>query len=186
MVETPSPYEYHINLSATSTPPLHNPLEPMDAYELFHLYENIDNVNKILELLEPDKLLLWTWYYFQHCQQTAKKLEEEMQYQRNSTDDLLEELRKLKINEVLHPLVAEARWLDQQATHFAWPTSNITIRLPAHIPAPLTDMTTNYSTEQDTGGPSQPIIIVDDETTTPTPLSSSGPSYKKRKGPATP
>ena len=53
------------------------------------------------------------WYYFQHCQQTTKKLEEEMWYQRNSTDDLLEELWKLKIDEVLHPLVAEARRLDQ-------------------------------------------------------------------------
>ena len=57
-VETPSPYEYPINLLATSTPPLHNPLEPIDAYELFHLYKNIDDINKILELLEPNKLLL--------------------------------------------------------------------------------------------------------------------------------
>ena len=185
-VETPSPYEYPINLSATSTPPSHNPLEPMDAYELFHLYENIDDVNKILELLEPNKLLLWTWYFFQHCQQTVKKLEEEMWYQRNSTKDLLKELQKLKIDEVLHPLVAEARRLDQWATHFAWPTSPITIRLPACIPAPLTDTTTNYSTEQAIGGPSWPIIIVDDNTTTPTPSSSSGPSFKKRKGPANP
>ena len=119
MVETPSPYEYPINLLATSTPPSHNPLKPMDAYEMFHLYENINDVNKILELLEPNELLLRTWYYFQHCQQTAKKLEEEMRYQRNSADNLLEELQKLKINEVLHPLVAEARRLDQQATHFA-------------------------------------------------------------------
>ena len=179
-VEIPSPYEYPINLLATSTPPSHNPLKPMDAYELFHLYENIDDVNKILELLEPNKLLLWTWYYFQHCQQTMKKLEEEMWYQGNSAEDLLKELQILKIDEVLHPLVAEARWLDQRAMHFAWPTSNITIRLPACTPAPPTDMTTDYSTEQDTGGPSWPIIIVDDETTTPTPLSSSGPSYKKR------
>ena len=38
-IETPSPYEYPINLSATSTPPSYNPLEPMDAYKLFHLSE---------------------------------------------------------------------------------------------------------------------------------------------------
>ena len=185
-MENPSPYEYPINLLATSTPPLHNPLEPMDTYELFHLYKNIDNVNKILELLEPNKLLLWTWYYFQHCQQTAKKLEEEMWYQRNSAEDLLEELWKLKIDEGLCPLVAEARWLDQWATRFAWPASPITIRLPAHVPAPLTETPTNYSMEQDTGGPSWPIVVINDETTTPTPSSSSGPSFKKRKGPATP
>ena len=67
-IETPSPYEYPINLSATSTPPSHNPLEPMDAYELFHLSENIDDINRILELLEPNGLLLWTWSYFGHCQ----------------------------------------------------------------------------------------------------------------------
>ena len=184
-IETPSPYEYPINLSATSTPPSHNPLKPMDAYELFHLYKNIDDVNRILELLETDKLLLWTWYYFQHCQQTMKKLEEEMQYQWNSTEDLLKELWKLKIDEVLHPLVAEARWLDQRAMCFAWPASSITIRLPAC--APPTDMTTNYSTEQETGGPLQPIIIVDDDTTTPPTTSSlsSGPPFKKRKGPTT-
>ena len=185
-VETPSPYKYPINLLATSTPPSHNPLKPMDAYELFHLYENINNVNRILELLEPNKLLLWTWYYFQHCQQTMKKLEEEMQYQRNSAEDLLEELWKLKIDEVLHLLVTEAWWLDQRAMRFAWPASSITIRLPAH--APPTDMTTNYSMEQDTGGPSRLIVIVDDDTTTlpTTSMSSSGPPFKKRKGPATP
>ena len=182
-VETPSPYEYPINLLATSTPPSHNPLEPMDAYELFHLYENIDDVNKILELLEPNKLLLQTWYYFQHCQQTTKKLEEEMWYQRNSSDDLLEELQKLKINEVLCPLVAEARRLDQQATCFARPASKITIRLPAHEPTPPTDTTTNYSMEQDTRGPSCPIVVVNDDTTTPPTTSTllSGPPFKKRK-----
>ena len=186
-IETPSPYEYPINLLATSTPPSHNPLKLMDAYELFHLYENIDDVNRIVELLEPNKLLLQTWSYFMHCQQTAKKLEEEMRYQRNSTDDLLEELWKLKIDKVLCPLVAEARWLDQQATHFARPASSITIRLPACVPAPLTDTTTNYSTEQDIGGPLRPIIVMDDNTTTPptTSSSSSGPPFKKRKGPTT-
>ena len=186
-VEVPSPYEYPINLLATSTPPSLNPLKPMDAYELFHLYKNIDNINRIVELLEPDKLLLRTWSYFMHCQQTMKKLEEEMQYQRNSADDLLEELQKLKINEVLCPLVAEARRLDQWATRFARPPSNITIRLPACVPAPPTDTTTNYSMEQDIGGPSRPIIVVDDDTTTlPTTLtSSSGPPFKKQKGPTT-
>ena len=67
-IETPSPYEYPINLSATSTSPSHSPLKPMDAYELFHLSENIDDINRILELLEPNGLLLWTWSYFGHCQ----------------------------------------------------------------------------------------------------------------------
>ena len=45
-------------------------------------------------------------------------------------------------------------------------------------------MTTNYSTEAETGGPSRPIVIVDDETTTPptTSTSSSGPPFKKRRG----
>ena len=156
----------------------------MDAYKLFHLSENIDNINRIIELLEPNKLLLWTWSYFGHCQWTARKLEEEMWYQKDSAEDLLVELRKLKIDKVLHPLVAEARWLDQWATRFAWPTSPITIRLPAHAPAPPTDTTTNYSMEQDTGGPSRPIIIIDDDTTTPptTSTSSSGPPFKKRRG----
>ena len=55
-IETPSPYKYPINLSATSTPP--QPLKPMDAYELFHLSENINDINRIMELLEPNGLLL--------------------------------------------------------------------------------------------------------------------------------
>ena len=183
-IETPSPYKYPINLSATSTSPEHNPLEPMDTYELFHLSENIDDINKILELLEPNGLLLWTWSYFGHCQQTARKLEEEVRYQRDSVEDLLVELWRLGIDEVLRPLVTEARWLNRQATCFMWPASPITIRLPAHAPIPLTDTTTNYSTELDTGGPLRPIVIVDDEMTTPptTSSSSSGPPFKKRRG----
>ena len=55
-IETPSPYEYPVDLSATSTPP--QPLEPMDAYELFWLSENIDDISKIVELLEPNLLML--------------------------------------------------------------------------------------------------------------------------------
>ena len=167
-----------------STSPLHNPLEPMDAYKLFHLSENIDDINRILELLEPNGLLLRTWSYFRHCQWTARKLEEEAWYQRDSAKDLLVELQKLGIDEVLHPLVAEARQLDRRATRFARPASPITIRLPARAPAPLTDMTTIYSMELDTGGPLWPIVIVDDDMTTPptTSSSSSGPPFKKRRG----
>ena len=110
-IETPSPYEYLVDLSAISTPP--RPLEPMDAYELFWLSENIDDISKIVELLEPNLLLLWMWSYFGHCQRTARKLEEEVRYQRDSAESLLEELRRLGIDEVLHPLIAEARRLDR-------------------------------------------------------------------------
>ena len=55
-VETPSPYEYLVDLLATSTPP--RPIEPMDAFELFWLSENIDDISKIMELLEPNPLML--------------------------------------------------------------------------------------------------------------------------------
>ena len=65
-IETPSPYEYPVDLSATSTPP--RPLEPMEAYKLFWLSENIDDISKIVELLEPNLLMLRTWSYFGHCQ----------------------------------------------------------------------------------------------------------------------
>ena len=106
-IETPSPYEYPIDLSATST--LLRPLEPMDAYELFWLSENIDDIGKIVELLEPNPLLLQMWSYFGHCQQTARKLEEEAQYQKDSAESLLVELQKLSIDEVLRPLITEVR-----------------------------------------------------------------------------
>ena len=91
----------------------------MDAYELFWLSENIDNISKIVELLEPNPLLLWMWSYFRHCQRTARKLEEEAWYQRDSAKSLLEELRRLGIDEVLHPLITEARQLDRRAMRFA-------------------------------------------------------------------
>ena len=105
-----------------------------------------------------------------------------MRYQKNSANDLLVELWKLKIDEVLHLLVAEARRLDQRATCFAQPASNITIRLPVHVPTPSTDMTTNYSMEQDTGGPSWPIIIIDDDTTTHQPPQHRRQDHHSRNG----
>ena len=84
----------------------------MDAYELFWLSENIDDISKIVELLEPNPLMLRTWLYFGHYQQTARKLEEEVRYQKDSAESLLEELRRLGIDEVLCPLISEARRLD--------------------------------------------------------------------------
>ena len=190
-VETPSPYENPIDLSSASTPP--QPIEPMDAFELFWLSENIDDINQIVELLEPNPLMLRTWSYFGHCQQTTRELEKEMRYQKDSAESLLLELRRLGIDEVLCPIIAEARRLEQRATRFArsgstrtQPISPIVIRLPAQaptLPTPTlpTDSTTNYSTEADTGGPSRLIVIVDDDTTTPptTSTSSSGPPFKK-------
>ena len=89
-VETPSPYENLIDLSSTSTPP--RPIEPMDAFELFWLSENIDDINKIVELLEPNPLMLRTWSYFGHCQRTARELEKEVRYQKDSAESLLMEL----------------------------------------------------------------------------------------------
>ena len=191
-VETPSPYECPVDLSATSTSP--RPSEPMDAFELFWLSENIDDINQIVELLEPNPLLLRTWSYFRHCQQTARELGKEMQYQKDSAKSLMMELQHLGIDEVLCPIIAEAWWLEWQAMRFArsgpsGPISPIVIWLPTWaptLPTPtlLTDSTTNYSTEADTGGPSQPIVIVDDDTTTlpATSTSSSGPPFKKRWG----
>ena len=156
-IETPSPYEYPVDLSMTSTLP--QPLEPMDTFELFWLSKNIDDISKIVELLEPNPLMLRTWSYFGHCQWTARELEKEVRYQKDSAESLLEELRRLGIDEVLRPLISKARRLDQRATHFTRPASPITIRLPARVPTlptPTlpTDSTTNYSTEADIGGPS--------------------------------
>ena len=138
--------------------------------------------------------MLRMWSYFGHCQRTARELEKEMRYQKDSAKSLLMELRHLGIDEVLRPIIAEARRLDRRATRFAQsgpsgPDSSLVIRLPARaptLPTPTlpTDSTTNYSTEADMGGPSRPIVIVDDDTTTPptTSTSSSEPPFKKRHG----
>ena len=89
-----------------------------------------------------------------------------VQYQKDSAESLLMELRALGIDETLHPIITEARRLQRRATHFArsggpavGPISPIVIRLPTHaptLPTPTlpTDSTTNYSTEAETGGPS--------------------------------
>ena len=90
-IETLSPYEYPVDLSATSTLP--RPLEPMDTFKLFWLSENIDDISKIIELLEPNPLMLRTWSYFGHCQRTTRELEKEVQYQKDSAESLLMELR---------------------------------------------------------------------------------------------
>ena len=191
MIETVSPFEQSIWLSATSTPLPLSPLKPMDAYELFHLAESSDDISKIMDLLEPDKLLKCMWSYFQHCQQTAQKLEKEAQFQKGLANSLLGELQQLYVNEVLCPVIVKARRQDQQIMCFAWLVSNITIRPPNSIPPP-TDSTTLYPTEMDYGGPSHPIIIVHNETTStslsPAPSSptSSASSLRKRKGPAIP
>ena len=71
------------------------------------------------------------WSYFGHCQRTARKLEEEVRYQKDSAESLLEELWRLGIDEVLRPLISEARRLDRRATRFARPASPITIQLLA-------------------------------------------------------
>ena len=94
---------------------LKTPQEMRDplAFRSFCQTHNIDDISKIVELLEPNLLLLWTWSYFGHCQQTARKLEEEVRYQKDSAESLLEELQRLGIDEVLCPLIAEARWLDR-------------------------------------------------------------------------
>ena len=84
----------------------------MDAFELFWLSENIDDINKIVKLLEPNPLMLRTWSYFGHCQRTARELEKEMRYQKDSAESLLMELQTLGIDETLRPIIAEARWLD--------------------------------------------------------------------------
>jgi hypothetical protein len=193
-IEIASPFEQSIRLSATSTPLPPSPLEPMEAYELYCLAENSDDISEILELLEPNNHLLRTWSYFQHCQHTAHKLEKEARFQRNLADSLLGELRQLRIDEILRPVIVKARRQEERTTHYARPSLNTFIRPPNPIPTTTnsTNETTMYSTEEDFGGPSHPIIVVDDETT-PTssssassPSSLSAPSSKKRRGPELP
>ena len=103
-IENASPLETSRRLSPTSTPFPPSPTilnEQIDAYKCFHLAENSDDISEILDLLEPNKLLLRTWSYFQHCQQTAQKLEKEARFQKDLVEDLMTDLRTLGINEIL-------------------------------------------------------------------------------------
>ena len=110
-VDNASPLEILRQLSPTliPLPPSPTTLEPMDAYECFRLAENSDDISEILDLLEPNELLLHTWSYFQHCQQTAQKLEKEARFQKDLTESLLGNLRILKINKILQPIIVKAR-----------------------------------------------------------------------------
>ena len=102
-VDNASPPKILRQLSPTfiPLPPSPTTLEPMDAYECFCLTENSNDISEILDLLEPNELLLCTWSYFQHCQQTAQKLEKEARFQKDLTESLLGDLRTLKIDEIL-------------------------------------------------------------------------------------
>ena len=115
-------------------PPL-TTLEPMDAYECFRLAENSDDISEILDLLEPNKLLLHTWSYFQHYQQTAQKLEKEAWFQKDLAESLLGNLWILKINEILWPIIVKARREEQRLTRFARPPSSIHIVTPSDTSA---------------------------------------------------
>ena len=103
-VDNASPLEILRQLSPTSIPLPPSPTilnEPMDMYECFCLAENSNNISEILDLLEPNELLLRTWSYFQHCQQTTQKLEKEARFQKDLAEGLMGDLRVLKIDEVL-------------------------------------------------------------------------------------
>jgi hypothetical protein len=188
IIDNASPFEQSMRLSATSTPLPLSPLEPMEAHELFCLAENSDDISEILDRLEPNQLLLRTWSYFQHCQRTAHQLEKEARFQRNLADSLLGELRQLQIDEVLRPVVLKSRRREQRTTHYARP-SNPRIR-PIDLAPTTTDSTFEEASHSPTtheGGPTRPIIIVDNDTT-PASSSSASPtssvsSLRKRKGP---
>ena len=103
-IDNASPLETLRRLSPTSIPLPPSPTilnKPMDAYECFLLAENSDNISEILDLLEPNELLLCMWSYFQHCQQTAQKLEKEARFQKDLAEGLMGDLRILKIDEIL-------------------------------------------------------------------------------------
>ena len=196
-VDNASPLEIPRQLSPTSIPLPPSPTtlnKPMDTYECFCLAENSDDISEILDLLEPNKLLLCTWSYFQHCQQTAQKLEKEARFQKDLVEGLMGDLRMLKIDEILWPIIAKARREDQRLTWFTRPPSSIHVVTPTDTsairpdnPAPDTSFSTfargSISLLSHTGGPSWPIIIVDDDTTPPSSnASSSASSSRKRKG----
>ena len=192
-IENASPLETLRQLSPTSTP---LPLSPtarnefMDAYECFCLAENSDDISEILDLLEPNELLLRTWSYFQHCRQTAQKLEKEVRFQKDLADGLMEDLRRYGIDEVLRPVITRTRREHQRLTRFARPSSSTRITTQPTIarpdnPTPDTSFST-FAGENPPllpmGGPSRPIVIVDEDTTPPSSKSSSASSSRKRKG----
>ena len=193
-IENASPLETLRRLSPTSTPLPPSPTtrnEFMDAYECFRLAENSDDISEILDLLEPNELLLRTWSYFQHCRQTAQKLEKEVRFQKDLADGLMEDLQRYGINEVLRPVIAKARREDQRLTRFARPSSSIHITTPPTIirpdnPTPNTSFSTlageTISPLPHMGGPNRPIVIVNEDTTPPSSKLSSTSSSRKRKG----
>ena len=180
-VNNTSPLEILRQLSPTSIPLPPSPTtlnEPMDVYECFRLTENSDNISEILDLLEPNELLLHTWSYFQHCQQTAQKLEKEAWFQKDLAESLMGNLQMLKINEILWPIITKARREDQRLTRFTQPPLSICITIPSETsairpdnPVPDTSFSTfaggSISLLSYAGGPSRPIVIIDDDTTPP-------------------
>jgi len=52
----------------------------MESYELEELTDG-RYYNEIIDLLEPDPLLLQTYYYYRHCTYTMRRLQKEMEEQ---------------------------------------------------------------------------------------------------------
>ena len=183
-------------------PPSPITLKPMDTYECFCLAENSDDISEILDLLEPNELLLCTWSYFQHHQQTAQKLEKEAWFQKDLAKSLLGDLRTLKIDK---DTVTNYRQGKTRRTkinmicstsiihmhHYSESPTDTSIIRPDN-PIPDTSLSTfaggSISPLSHVGGPSRPIVIVDDDTTPPpsNALSWSWSSWssvsRKRKG----
>ncbi|KIM37953.1 hypothetical protein M413DRAFT_30601 [Hebeloma cylindrosporum] len=65
------------------------PFEPVEPFELHALADKAETATEIIDIIEDDNLLLCTWYYFEHCMRTAKRLrkeadEQEAKQQENS------------------------------------------------------------------------------------------------------
>jgi len=189
-LDTSSPFEITLRISATSTPLPSSPIYELDANSLWELANKDEGSDEIIDLIGDNDLVRRTWLHFQHCRHTAWRLEKEARQQEETADILFEHLRMDGINEILRPMIRQPR--SSSTTYFTASSSTppLSPSRPSN-PMPPTDDSMSLATPSTPSSPfeegtniQRPIIIVSDsssESPTPSPPSSSSSSSSKKR-----
>ena len=90
------------------------PIEHVEMDELHNITNHLDwqqNFTEALNFMGDNHVLLSTWWYFDYIINTTSQLEKEAAIQWDTTKNLFEWLKLLKVNDILWPLIVkEWKW----------------------------------------------------------------------------
>jgi hypothetical protein len=79
--------------------------DPMTITELWNLTTNQDNLEETMRLIGDNGHIRRTWLFFCHCMNTARRMEEEAEAQRQTATHLAAILRILNFDDLIQPLI---------------------------------------------------------------------------------